>query len=281
MKGLESLKNQPVLGEGKFLEMVKAVVGETQVREYQSEILRYAIDYLQESVEYGDPTSLEMSTDQLTCSVGEEINLDLRLVNSREKPVKWGVFPALTGGVEVYYRKVGEGFIKYNPDWLRLYYSGALGCGIGVGLPVVASHDKQQGAARLFYNSAIKKFALDEQGEYEFRAVLHLKDLKLEPPTLRVRVVEPPEEEQAALAALRDPELVQFVEGDISLTTAMLAEVESAAEKAAAFLNKYPRSIYAPAVERKLRWNLKQADRPVENRLTPRLKAIKDALPDQ
>jgi hypothetical protein len=236
----------------------------------------------QETVEYGEPTRFELSAEKTTYWIAEPVNLSLKLFNDQSKPIKGYFNIGLVGRGKVYYRKVGGEFTRYYPHWLHIFVSG-----YGIELPIVISgHGKEEAAARLFYNSVRKEFVLAGPGEYEFKATFYFtprqgKEREYESNIVRVKVVEPPEEERAALAALSDPVLASFVEGDLQLDVVEDAEVEAGAEKAARFLEKYSGSIYAPLVEEQLREVLTRGKATIPGRLTPKLKAIKDSLPDR
>jgi hypothetical protein len=232
----------------------------------------------QETVEYGEPTRFELSVERIIYYVAEPVELTVTLYNDQDRPIK-GYFSVVVGkDLSVYYRKVGEEFIRYFPSWLQpILMVDAFS------VPdVIPAHGKDEGTSRLFYNSYYKRFVLAEPGEYEFKATLELgNDRVIESNIVRVKVVEPPEEERAALAALSDPVLASFVEGDLQLDVVEDAEVEAGAEKAARFLEKYSGSIYAPLVEEQLREVLTRGKATIPGRLTPKLKAIKDSLPDR
>lgn len=222
------------------------------------------------------PTRFEISAKKGSYYVGEPVELKVSVYNDRDRPIKGYFYLALSLDLEVYYRKVGGWFIKYYPGWLEYMQTGG-SCSVLIGDTVLPAHGRKEASVRLFYNTPTNNFVLSEPGQYEFKVVTG----NMQSQVVRVRVVEPPEEERAVLLGLKDRELLSFVEGDIGIYTAPLEDVESAAEKAVAFLQKYPKSIYAPMVEQSLRRTLKATDRPYVDQLTPRLKAIKDALPDQ
>jgi hypothetical protein len=275
LRRLERLKDQSVLGKDKFLERLKEALGGKDMEAHQSIILKYADDPLHESVEYGDPTGIEIAAEKTTYFVGEPIYLSLTLSNDRDRPAKWDFYPGLTGGVRIDYRKAGGKLVKYYPEWLQRFLEG-MGGGISAP-PVIPAYGKQEGTVKLFYDSAAKNFVLAEPGEYEFKATLATGEhQRLESQTVQVRVAEPSQEDRVALATLSDPELVQFVEGDINMS-ANPTQAGVVAEKAAVFLEKYPQSIYAPTVERMLRFNLEEAER-VPTRMTPKLKALSQWL---
>ncbi|MEO0250035.1 MAG: sugar transferase, partial [candidate division WOR-3 bacterium] len=270
LKGLESLKNRSVMGERKFLDLLKVVIGEEQTEKYHSVIMRYALDPLHESVEYASPTRLEMNAEKQIYSVGEVISLFLILYNERSEPIKGNFYLALDYDCSVSYRRISGDFIRYRPDWVSFHE-------FMMSAPtVLPAYGKVEGTVSLFYNTSIGKLVLAEPGEYEFKARSH----KVESNSVQVKVVEPPAEEKAAVADLKDKDLLGFLEGDISVYRSVTEEVELGAEKAAAFLNKYPKGIYARLVERRLRWNLEEAaKRP--GKMTPKLQAIKDRLPEK
>jgi len=234
---------------------------------------------IQETAESGQPTRLELSVEQATYYVAEPVRLIVALQNDQDKPVKGDFYlPLEFKHLSMYYRKVGGQFIRYLPWWLELAHTADL-----ITFPIeIAAHEKRDTAERLFYNTKLKQLVLAEPGEYEFKATFNLgNDRVIESNIVRVKVVEPPEEERAALAALSDPVLASFVEGDLQLDVVEDAEVEAGAEKAARFLKKYSGSIYAPLVEEQLREVLTRGKATIPGRLTPKLKAIKDSLPDR
>jgi hypothetical protein len=233
---------------------------------------------IQETAESGQPTRLELSVEQATYYVAEPVRLIVALHNDLETPVKGDFYLGLRfNQLWVYYRKVGGQFVRYFPRWLQLDTA----CVFAIPIEIPA-YGKEESTPRLFYDTYSKQLVLAEPGEYEFKATFNLgNDRVIESNIVRVKVVEPPEEERAALVALSDPVLASFVEGDLQLDVVEDAEVEAGAEKAARFLEKYSGSIYAPLVEEQLREVLTRGKATIPGRLTPKLKAIKDSLPDR
>jgi hypothetical protein len=232
----------------------------------------------QQVKEYERPTRLKLSAEKNTYYVGEPVELIMTLYNDRNKPIQ-GHFYLNLYDVWVYHRKVGGEFIRYFPRWLQIFWS------VGDTLPIrIPAHGKIKNKLRFFYNSSHKQLVLPEVGQYELKAAYMrgYKTALFESNIVRIRAVEPPEAEQAALARLRDPELAAFLEGDLrsDLVEVLVKdnEIEAGAEKAAAFLQEHGRSKYAPLVKEQLKFVLKVAAS--EGKLTPKLKELQASLPD-
>jgi hypothetical protein len=88
------------------------------------------------------------------------------------------------------------------------------------------------------------KFVFNGPGEYEFKATFHYilenPSKVIESNILRLTVVNPPEEEQAALTWWKDKDLALVVQGD-SLSTEGVSKLR-------AFMQQFPQSLYATAV---------------------------------
>jgi hypothetical protein len=230
---------------------------------------------------YEKLTRFKLSAEKNTYYVGEPVELIMTLYNNRNKPLEGDFFLNLHY-VWVYHRKVGDEFIRYFPRWLQIFWS------VGDSLPVrIPARGKVRGKLRFFYNSSRQQLVLPEVGQYEFKATFNDAVIGeprpiLESNIVRIRAVEPPEPEQAALARLRDPELASFIEGDLrsDLVEVLVKdnEIEAGAEKAAAFLQEHGRSKYAPLVKEQLKFVLKVAAS--EGKLTPKLKELQASLPD-
>lgn len=222
------------------------------------------------------PTRFEISLDKTVYFVGEPVEITMTLYNDGEQTIQGRYYLGLGNiATEVYYRKAGEEMIRFYSGWMRAEHRSH---GVMVVPIKIEPQGKWEVTNRVWYNTSIEQFVLADPGEYEFQATFSVKQPLHKSNIVRVKVVEPPDGERAALAALSDPVLAQFVEGDLQLQLVEPVKVEAGAEKAAAFLAKYSRSIYAPAVEDQLKWVLTKAP---PGRLTPKLQALRERLPDQ
>jgi hypothetical protein len=225
---------------------------------------------------YENPTRLKLSAEKNTYYVGEPVELVMTLYNDRNKPIQ-GHFYLNLYDVWVYHRKVGGEFIRYFPRWLQINWDP----GDTFQLSRIPAHGKKKSKVSVFYNTYYKQLVLPEVGQYEFKAAYMrgYKTALLESKIIRIRAVEPPEEERAALAMLRDPELASFVEGDLRPEWVEVKEVEAGAEKAAAFLQEHRRSRYAPMVKKQLKFVVEEVR--WEGGLTPKMKEIRALLREQ
>jgi hypothetical protein len=234
---------------------------------------------LQEVIENGEPTRFELSVDNTTYYVGQPVELTVTLYNDRDKAIKgYYQLGLVFKNLQVYHRRVGAEFVRYFPQWLQI-----IGMGDFITLPVeIPAGGNRQGKIRLFYNTYYKQFVLPELGECEFKATFKLlqsgENRIYESNVVRVKVVEPPEEEREALAMLRDPELARFIEGDLRIGLTEDEKVEVGAEKAVVFMKQHPHSMYAPMVKEQLKMVLTEAAG--KGKLTPKLKELQASLPD-
>jgi hypothetical protein len=212
------------------------------------------------SAQNDNPSRFELFAEKTAYHVAEPVELTVRLYNNQDEPIKGQFDLSLSlKQVSVYHRKVGGQFIRYFPYWLK----SANSWDTSINQSKIPAQGSKESRTRLFYNSSIKQFVLSEPGEYEFQAIFRLPKVlspKLyESNIVRITVVEPSEKERSALAALRDPELAALVEGDLRTVFVGNEKVESGAEKAAAFLENYSSSFYAPLVQERLMFVLNEA----------------------
>jgi hypothetical protein len=203
----------------------------------------------QSIIDYGRPSRFELSVEKTSYYVAEPVKVTMALFNDLEKPIAInGSDFSLQYGLVLYHRKVGRDFVRYYPRWLARYRSF---CSISAPIEI-SPQEKAEYTERLFYNTSINHLVLPEPGEYEFKAVFGLKSgeewLSFED-TVRIVVTMPPKEELSTLACIKDPILASFIEGDLQIDIVDYSEVEIGAEKAVAFLKRYPKSIYAPTVK--------------------------------
>jgi hypothetical protein len=230
----------------------------------------------QEVIDNVEPTRFELSVENTTFYVGQPVELTITLYNDRDEPIK-GHFHLNLKDVLIYHRKVGEEFIRYFPQWMQITNMGDI-----ISLPIVIpAHGKVENKGRYLYNTYYQRFIMAEPGEHELKAVFasarsesRLKESNI----VRVTVVDPPEREKEALAALRDPELAQFIEGDLRIGLVEDEKVEVGAEKAVVFMKQHPHSMYAPMVKEQLKRVLTEAAG--KGKLTPKLKELQASLPD-
>jgi hypothetical protein len=143
----------------------------------------------------------------------------------------------------------------------------------------IPAHGKDEGKIRLFYNTYFERLVLAEPGEYEFKATDKLgSNRMIESNIVRVKVVEPPEEEQEAVTMLHDPDLASLIEGDLRSGWVEDKDIEAGAEKAVVFMKQHPHSMYAPMVKEQLKRVLTEAAG--KGKLTPKLKELQASLPD-
>jgi hypothetical protein len=225
---------------------------------------------------YAGPTRFELSAEKNTYYAGESVELVTTLHNDRDKPIQGDLSPNFYN-VWIYHRKVGGEFVRYFPRGLQINWQMP---DISVQAPGIPAHGEVDGKFLLFYDTYHKQLVLPEAGEYEFKATfMRGNKLILESNIVRIRAVEPPEPEQAALALLRDPELASFIEGDLRPEWVEVKEVEAGAEKAAAFLQEHRRSRYAPMVKKQLKFVVEEVR--WEGGLTPKMKEIRALLREQ
>jgi hypothetical protein len=221
-----------------------------------------------------EPTALELSVKKAEHLPAEPVEVTLALVNDRDRVIKGDFY--LGGRVKLFYRRAGEGdFKRYFPRRIQLR---GMADGVSLSKPFeIAARGRGEGEDTMRYDTSARRYVLDAPGVYELRATFDFEGV-YESNVVKVTVSEPPGDEAPALAALRDPVLASFVEGD--LTTQLVAdeEVEAGAEKAAAFLLNHPLSRYAPRVRDVLHGVLREAED--GGNLTPKLKLIRDTNPE-
>lgn len=221
----------------------------------------------QKTVKHDNPTRFELSAKKTTCHIAEPVDLTAAFYNDREKLIKGNFSLSFQSGLQVYYRKLGGEFVRYYPRrLLRLNFVDVITQPSEIEIP---GYGKLEREITLFYNN--NQFVLAEPGAYEFKVIFITKDRTYESTVVQLKVIESPQDEATALAALKDPKLAQFVEGDIRWGIARDEEVEEGTEKAAEFLQTYNQSLYAPIVQERLWWSL--TDIPSINK-TPKLEAI-------
>jgi hypothetical protein len=249
--------------------------------ELQSVVVLFAIIWMngvhspaERAVQCDPSIRLEIRAEKKTYYVGEVITLRATLFNQGDRPIEGSFLLALDYDCSVSYRRGGGEFIKYQPGWVAFHPF------LLTAPSILPPRGIRTAKISLFYNTSIQQLVLSEPGQYQFKAYYG----RVESNITRIKVVDPPEKDRAALAALRDSDLLRFVEGDISLYRITVEPLEPTAEKAEAFLKAYPQTIYAPLVERVLRYTLEEAvrvDQYQPGYLTPRLKAIKERLPEK
>jgi hypothetical protein len=223
----------------------------------------------------GGPTRFKLSAEKNTYYAGEPVELIMTLYNDRNKPIQGDLYPDLYN-TWIYHRKGGGEFVRYFPRWLQINWDP----GDIFQLPRIPAHGKIKSKVSVFYNTYYKQLVLPEAGEYEFKATyMRGRTALLESKIVRIRAIEPPEEERAALAMLRDPELASFVEGDLRPSWVEVNEVEAGAEKAAAFLQEHGRSMYVRRVKEQLKFVVEEVN--WEGGLTPKMKEIQALLREQ
>jgi hypothetical protein len=220
------------------------------------------------------PTALEISVKKSTHFPAEPVEVSLALLNERDRAVKGDFY--VDGRARLFYRRAGEGYFKrYLPRRIQLT---ARGYSFSLSPPLeIPARGRVGGEQTMLYDTSNRRYVLDAPGEYEIKATFDFEGV-YESNVVKVTVAEPAAEEAQALAALRDPVLASFVEGDLRTDLVETEEVEAGAEKAAAFLLKHPLSRYAPLVRDVLHGTLKDAEH--GGKLTYKLKLIRDANPD-
>jgi hypothetical protein len=222
-----------------------------------------------------EPTRLELLAEKSTYYVGEPVEFIARLYNDRDKLIRWYT-PSVALDVWIYHRKAGGEFIRY---FTRQMQNMSL-AEVAVAAPTeIPAHGVLELNLSVFYNTYDKQLVLPEAGEYEFKATVGGPRPNLESKLVRIRAVEPPAAEQAALAMLRDPALASFIEGDLRPELAEVNEVEAGAEKAVAFLQEHSRSMYAQRVKEQLKVVVEELT--WEGGLTPKAKEIRALLREQ
>jgi hypothetical protein len=223
---------------------------------------------------YDKFTRFALSAEKKTYHVGERVELIMRLHNDRRKPIR-----RLSPGKDdiwIYHRKVGGEFVRYFPRWVQNWGSVVDYVSFPTTIP---AHGKYEYNVPLFYDTYHQQLVLPEAGQYEFKATFGGPRPILESNIVRITAIEPPKQEQSALALLRDPDLAQLIEGDLRSESVEDREIEAGAEKAAAFLQQHGRSMYAPLVKDQLKFVLNEATG--KGKLTPKLKELQASLPNQ
>jgi hypothetical protein len=190
---------------------------------------------------------LMMSAEKTTCFAYEPVVLNIAVINEGSQPVQ-GHFDHFGGSLKflkLFYRKIGGEYKRYSS--LRLW----LGRGLSEigGEQILEPGSQRNTRVMLLFDTSMEqnyehKFVLDGPGEYEFKASFQYaftdQPKVLESNVLRITVVNPPEEEQAALTWWKDKDLAIAVQGD-SLSTEGVSKLR-------AFMQQFPQSLYATAV---------------------------------
>lgn len=156
------------------------------------------------------PTALEISVKRRDHLPAEPLEVSLALRNERDRAIK-GDFH-LGGRVRLFYRRAGEGdFRRYFPRRIQLRSQGYY---FSLSTPLeIAARGRLEGEQTMRYDTSAGRYVLDAPGVYEVKATFDFEGV-YESNVVRVTVSEPPPDEALALAALRDPVLASFVEGD-------------------------------------------------------------------
>lgn len=192
-----------------------------------------------------------LSTERPVYYVYEPMVLNMTVINKGRQPVQ-GDFVFLDFEFQefkLFYRKKGGEFKRYNNviTWL------AMGSHYGPGKgpkPTVEPGSQVSKREMILFDTLPRsneadRFVFNEPGEYEFKAsfqyIYQDPSKVIESDILHITVVNPPEEEQAALALWRDKDLALVVQGN--------GLIKEGVRKLRVFLQKFPNSLYAAAVK--------------------------------
>jgi hypothetical protein len=195
------------------------------------------------------PLGFVLSTEKSTYFAYEPVVLNMIITNKGQQPIQ-GEFDCLNFNCKelmLFYRKRGGEFRRYynltiwmalGRDHLRLGKKPTLAPGNQISTREMVLFDTLPG------RNEEDKFVLDEPGEYEFKAtfqyILEDPSKVVESNVLRLTVVNPPDEERAALALWKDKDLALVAQGDDSSAGAI--------SRLRLLLQKFPNSLYATAV---------------------------------
>lgn len=200
--------------------------------------------------------SAELTFDKNVYYPGECINFNLRIKNSQDRSVS--TYFNLPASLILYRRTEHVLFKRYLPAWIQILKKRFL-------TPEKCLPDQTLDLeGELFYDSSLLQHCLDLPGEYEFKVEFKgVDDRTFESEPVRVKVLPLPEDEKPAFEALKDQTLAQFLEGDLRIhwgrdqngrvvivTETEVDRFQEGAEKALAFLERFPDSIYTPTVRK-------------------------------
>lgn len=215
---------------------------------------------------------LEVAAAKATHFVGEPLDLTFTLRNVSGEVVKGNFCMGLDNyNPEVWYRR--------KSDEKFLLYVGNFTAASDYFCPPeeLAPQSARSHAGRLLYAVNPGSLVLREAGIYEFKARFKLNDgqgTTLESDTLRVEVQPAPESDRALLAQWSDPELLDFVQGNVGHVSK--SRRDAGMHKALKFLEDHGGSIYAEAARKGLLDYL--APRAKAERLTPEERYIYQRL---
>jgi hypothetical protein len=215
---------------------------------------------------------LELAAAQPAQFVGEPVDLTFTLTNVSDEVVKGSLCMGLgLYNPEVWYR--AKGAEKF------MLYVGNFPAAADYLCPPeeLAPHAGKSQAGRLLYAVNPGSLVLREPGAYEFQARFKLNDgygTTLESNVVSVEVRTPPDSEKGMLAQWSDPELLDFVQGNVGYATK--SKREAGLRKAAKFLEEHEGSVYAAAARQGLLDYLEPRAR--AKRLTDEEQAIYERL---
>lgn len=191
---------------------------------------------------------LEAAAEKTALFVGEPVDLTFTLRNVSEEAVKGSFCMGLDlYNPEVWYRRAGEQkFMLYVGNFPAAADYACLPEQLGPR----AGKSKTE---RVLYATNPAGLVLREPGAYEFRARFKLNDgygSTLESNVLRVEVRAAPESEKGMLAEWSDPELLDFVQGNVGYVSK--SKRDAGMHKAMKFLEDHGNSIYAGAARKGL-----------------------------
>jgi hypothetical protein len=184
-----------------------------------------------------------VSTDKTSYIVGEPVIFQFSLKNKTKQVIN-GYFPLgfASNKPEVWYRKDNGEFVQFISNdvaagmrYERILAPGELGPG-----------ESKSKIARLLYAIEPAGLVLKEPGEYEFQMKYYFEPfpvaspILLTAPTIRVRVHEVAPEEKEVFKQWNDPELLDFIQGNVSFVSD--EKVQAGMVKAVNFMERYNNS---------------------------------------
>lgn len=193
---------------------------------------------------YQQPLKFEMFADKQSYFLGEPVTLTFRLTNSTTESISApnGLHLAMFyNNPKVWYRRGSQSFaplVVNNAGLVNMVFP-----------PEELLPGKSKlGADFLIYAASPPGPVLNEPGRHEFLARYVFRDTKerittLESNIVRIIVRELPKSELQAFNRWNDPELLDFLQGNVGFVPE--EKVRSGALKAAAFLDEFSNTVYA------------------------------------